>query len=246
LGRDCEQEFTKVEEFKDESNISEEEEEEEDRGKEKTYFQKCLDLYLKPIAIEISTVIKFDDCWTGSYCTFARTKKTKEIFACGLNNYFQLNIDPKGDDRTKNENLIIKEFTKWKGLPKKEIKSLFVNSVASGEHHSLFICNNGSLFSIGNHNYGRLGLGNIKNDIEHLSLSPVFNNENKIKKISTSASSVLGISYNNKLYGWGMADCHQITFKNDTYIPTLIQTNGDVIDCAVGAQHSLFIVKNNL
>ena len=244
LGRDCEQEFTKVEEFKEVSEEGDDDDGEENGG-EKTYFQKCLDLYLKPIAIEISTAIKFDDCWTGSYCTFARTKKTKEIFACGLNNYFQLNIDPKGDDRSKNENLLIKEFTKWKGLPLLKKETKYVNSIASGEHHSLFICSNGGLYSIGNHNYGRLGLGNsIRKDVEQLQLNPIFNSfENKIKKISTSASSVLGISSNNRLYGWGMADCHQITFKNDTFIPTQIQTNGDVIDCAVGAQHSLFIVK---
>ena len=243
LGRNCEDEFQKAEEFTDESYVSEE------SSEEKTYFQKCLDMYLKPIAIEISNFIKFDDCWTGSYCTFARTKKTKEIFACGLNNYYQLNIDPKGNDRTKNENLIIKEFTQWKGIPlKKEIRNLVgdihVSSIASGEHHSLIACNNGSLFSVGNHNYGRLGLGNINQDVIQLELNPVFNYfENKIKKISTSASAVLAISNDNKLYGWGMADCHQITFKNDTYTPSLIQTGGDVIDCAVGAQHSLFIVK---
>ena len=168
---------------------------------------------------------------------------------CGLNNYYQLNIDPKSEDRTNNENLIIKQFTAWKGIPlKRELKSIFgdihVNNIASGEHHTLVGCINGSLFSIGNHNYGRLGLGSINHDVTTLELNPVFNSiDKKIKKISTSASAVLAISSDNKLYGWGMADCHQIAFKNDTYEPSLIQINGDCIDCAVGAQHSLFIVK---
>jgi len=34
--------------------------------------------------------VKFCDIWTGQYCTFAKAKDTGDIYAWGLNNYYQL------------------------------------------------------------------------------------------------------------------------------------------------------------
>jgi len=34
--------------------------------------------------------VKFCDVWTGQYCTYAKAKDTGDIYAWGLNNYFQL------------------------------------------------------------------------------------------------------------------------------------------------------------
>ena len=33
---------------------------------------------------------KFSDIWTGQYMTFAKEKETGDIYAWGLNNYYQL------------------------------------------------------------------------------------------------------------------------------------------------------------
>lgn len=210
------------------------------------------DIYLKPYAISISNYIKFDDCWAGSYCTFARAKRTKQVFACGLNNYMQLNIDPLDNDVTKNENLIVKEFTQWKGIPlsgKTHQQEFIVSTISSAEHHTFIGCTNGSLFSLGRHDYGRLGLGKErKQDAIVPELSPIFNtssfNNKKLIKVATGAATALAISSDYKLYGWGMHDSYQIPFKEDVYEPQYIPTHGgECIDASVGAQHSLLIIR---
>jgi len=38
--------------------------------------------------------IKFCDIWTGQYCTFAKAKDTGDVYAWGLNNYYQLGEIP--------------------------------------------------------------------------------------------------------------------------------------------------------
>ena len=49
------------------------------------------ELLLNPSVVTCkSRRIKFCDIWTGQYCTFAKEKDKGEIYAWGLNNYYQL------------------------------------------------------------------------------------------------------------------------------------------------------------
>jgi len=60
----------------------------------------CSDVMLSNIVSEMllcpnvvkckSRHVKFCDIWTGQYCTFAKAKDTGDIYAWGLNNYYQL------------------------------------------------------------------------------------------------------------------------------------------------------------
>jgi len=34
--------------------------------------------------------VRFCDIWTGQYCTFAKAKDGGDVYAWGLNNYYQL------------------------------------------------------------------------------------------------------------------------------------------------------------
>ena len=42
--------------------------------------------------------MKFSDVWTGTYVTFVKEKEKGEIYAWGLNNYYQLGMDGKNKD----------------------------------------------------------------------------------------------------------------------------------------------------
>lgn len=218
--------------------------------------ENCLEIYLKPYAVSISNYLKFDHVWTGTYCTFARIKRTKQVLACGLNNYKQLNIDIKTKNMSDNESLVVRDLTPWKGIrpecvSNRELYNLnapyVVNSIAAGEHHTLIGCTNGTLFSIGRHDYGRLGLGELGEDPSIPIINPVFNGiTRKLLKVATGPATVLAISTDNELFGWGMADNNQIPgqSKKDLYEPTLIPVNGQVLDCSVGAQHAIILVRN--
>jgi len=49
------------------------------------------ELLLRPNIVRCrSKNVKFCDVWTGQYCTFAKDKDTGDIYAWGLNNYYQL------------------------------------------------------------------------------------------------------------------------------------------------------------
>jgi len=49
------------------------------------------ELLLHPSVVRCrSRHVKFCDIWTGQYCTFAKAKDTGDIYAWGLNNYYQL------------------------------------------------------------------------------------------------------------------------------------------------------------
>ena len=42
--------------------------------------------------------MKFSDVWTGTYVTFVKEKEKGEIYAWGLNNYYQLGMKRQNKD----------------------------------------------------------------------------------------------------------------------------------------------------
>jgi len=51
------------------------------------------ELLLNPSVIRCrSRHVKFCDIWTGQYCTYAKDKDTGDMYAWGLNNYYQLGM----------------------------------------------------------------------------------------------------------------------------------------------------------
>ena len=56
---------------------------------EDAYF--VLDLLLQPGLVHFRRrKLRFSDVWTGQYITFAQARESGDIYAWGLNNYFQL------------------------------------------------------------------------------------------------------------------------------------------------------------
>jgi len=54
-------------------------------------FIYCLGFLLTPALVSCKKrSVRFNNIWTGSYFTFAKDKDTGDIYAWGLNNYYQL------------------------------------------------------------------------------------------------------------------------------------------------------------
>lgn len=93
----------------------------------------------------------FDRVWAGAYATFARLRDNGKLCACGLNNYHQLGEVPQLSSENATiinapQPLISCENHRWK-------------LVSGGQHHTLLLSEEGSVFSLGRKEYGRLGLG---------------------------------------------------------------------------------------
>ena len=99
---------------------------------------------LEPNVVQVRASTHIETIWATTYCTFARSYKTKEIFAFGLNNYFQLGLQKKTTD------LVIRPMqTSFKDI----------KTISGGQHHTLSLNNDNICLTIGRKDYGRLGLG---------------------------------------------------------------------------------------
>ena len=55
------------------------------------YVSRVVDLLLTPGKVHFKKrALKFSDIWTGQYVTYAQARETGDIYAWGLNNYYQL------------------------------------------------------------------------------------------------------------------------------------------------------------
>lgn len=175
-----------------------------------------------------------DAIWTTTYCTFLREAETSTIWAFGLNNYKQLNC-PKEDS------VVTRPFNT--GFDN-------VKMIAGGQHHTLVLKNDDSVYAIGRKDYGRLGLGNVAEDVTELKLIEGLSGKN-IKKISRGEAQSFAITQDGLLYAWGMASSHQLGTgeEDDALVPTLIESkqtkDKKILQADGGGQHSIFLVADD-
>lgn len=188
---------------------------------------------LRPGLVIVKRGKPIERIWATNYCTFLLESQTGNIWAFGLNNYKQLAY-------AKDMETIINPInTKFENI----------KQIAGGQHHTLVLMEDGSVNVIGRKDYGRLGLGNVKEDVT--TLQPI--NALKAKKI-TSISCGEAVSFalteDGKIYAWGMGSNNQLGTgsEDDALEPVLIvskQTEGKrIIRAASGGQHSIFLVED--
>ncbi|KAL1440246.1 hypothetical protein MTO96_009551 [Rhipicephalus appendiculatus] len=93
----------------------------------------------------------FDRVWAGAYATFARLRETGRLYGCGLNNYHQMGGQAQSSSESGTVISVPQPLTscdeqRWK-------------LVSGGQHHTLLLNEEGTVFSLGRKEYGRLGLG---------------------------------------------------------------------------------------
>ncbi|KAH7974951.1 hypothetical protein HPB49_021957 [Dermacentor silvarum] len=114
-----------------------------------------LDL-LKPTEVSISKpsgcrTRSFDRIWAGAYATYARLRETGQLYGFGLNNYHQMGVQAQRSNDNSQIIPVPRPLTSCQGHR--------WQLVSGGQHHTLLLSEEGSVFTLGRKDYGRLGLG---------------------------------------------------------------------------------------
>lgn len=176
---------------------------------------------------------KFDNIWTGSYCTFMHETNSQHIYAFGLNNYHHLGYNNKEEEIARYAPKLVPSFPEGTRI------------ISGGQHHTLALDRLGHVYSVGRNDYGRLGIGTTTGEVSELKLIPSLENENCCD-IGCGNCVSFAVNTNGNVYSWGMGDSYQLGHGNedDCLVPTVIEGNmasWHVLRVASGGQHTLIL-----
>ncbi len=162
------------------------------------------------------------------YCNFAVTVD-EDIYAWGLNNYGQCGV---GDVR---ELLVPTQVPALKGWGK-------IKKIAGGIHHTLFLFEDGKVYSAGRGHYGRLGLGDEKDQLEPKLVESLQWGDDHVVDVGCGGENSMAVTEKGKLYTWGYGELFQLGNgeEKDEHLPFLVPaTTYRALQVDGGAQHSI-------
>lgn len=203
--------------------------------------RRGLELLLHPSMVRCqSRHIKFCDIWTGQYCTFAKVKDTGDIYAWGLNNYYQLGF---ADMQNKFSPQHVPSFQGSKNWA----------MISIGQHHTVALDANGTVYSLGRKEYGRLGLG--ESGLEEKSKPTVVPKLQGKKCVHVSCGTAVSYAVTNDgaVYGWGMGSTKQLgqgDDEDDVFEPIAITgkqlQNKNCLMTSAGGQHTMLLARDRV
>ncbi|XP_017048544.1 regulator of chromosome condensation [Drosophila ficusphila] len=187
---------------------------------------------LRPTQLIITRAKPFEAIWATNYCTFMRESQTQVTWATGLNNFKQLSHETKG-----------REFAV---VPiRTELKD--VRQIVGGQHHTLVLSTDLKCSVVGRPEYGRLGLGDVKDVVEKPTL--VKKLTDKIEAVGCGEVCSYAISEDGKLYSWGSGVNNQLGVGDgdDELEPVVViskntQNKKMLLACG-GGQHAIFLAE---
>jgi regulator of chromosome condensation len=193
---------------------------------------------LQPSLINLKPSLRlhFDNIWASTYGTFAKVAGKNDLYVFGLNNYNQIGLKSLGPQYLPK---LSKEFSKYKW-----------NMIASAEHHTVALDEDGKTYAIGRKDYGRLGLGKDGDHVTELTEIPVLQNK-KVVHVACGSSTSFAVTDKGELYGWGMGTNGQLGTgdEDDCFEPTLIKSkqlvDRPVFKVSSGGQHALILATNS-
>ncbi|XP_005105535.1 regulator of chromosome condensation isoform X2 [Aplysia californica] len=203
--------------------------------------RKGLDMILSPGRVKVKRhrsrkLATFSDVWTGQYMTFAQDKETGDIYAWGLNNYFQLGF---GDM----ENRFVPE----------RVKSFSENGpwsmISGGQHHTVALDGKGKVHTLGREDYGRLGLGEKCGEKDLPTLVPALQ-DFTCTNVAAGGCVTFAVTSDGSVYSWGMGSNNQLGAGDDEdrFEPTKVagkqMESRQGVSVSSGGQHTVLLAKN--
>lgn len=168
------------------------------------------------------------------FSTFVRNRASGAVYGFGLNNYSQLGLLKKNS-----ETVFAPQLTAFEN----------VKAITGGQHHTLLLTKEDKCFAVGRHEYGRLGLGEVDDDVT--SLTPIKTLDSlKITQLECGECCSFAVTEDGKAYSWGMGSNHQLGIgsEDDQLKPTLLTgaqvKERQVVSVSSGGQHTLFIATD--
>uniref|UniRef100_A0A914DW21 HECT domain-containing protein n=1 Tax=Acrobeloides nanus TaxID=290746 RepID=A0A914DW21_9BILA len=122
-----------------------------------------------------------------------------------------------------------------------------IKAISSGEKHTIFLTNDGALYSVGGNDYGQLGRGCDK--AGSFTVYPItVSGGIKFIQISSGQSHNLAVADDGRIFAWGSNeflqcgfDLHVPRVDKPTRIPGLIE----ITQCCAGPLASVVLLENN-
>lgn len=200
--------------------------------------RKGLELLLTPEVVRCKlsrkSQPKFTDIWAGQYTSFAQDSNGN-IYAWGLNNYFQLGLSDMENRFTPEKVESFKCSKEWL-------------DIVGGQHHTVALSSDNHVYTFGRSEYGRLGLGeNVSETIEPTLVKAL--QDEKIVAIGAGAAVSYAITSDGVFYSWGMGTNYQLSSgtDDDSWIPTVMSgkqlTDRKGTSISGGGQHCVLLCK---
>lgn len=200
--------------------------------------RKGLDLLLKPAPVHFrKRSLKFCDVWTGQYMTYAQVKDTGEIYAWGLNNYYQLGFSDMKNRFVPEKCKSFAGKATWK-------------EISGGQHHTIALDSEGRVYALGRKEYGRLGLGeeNLEEKREPTLVETL--DGKKCVRVNAGTAVSYAVTDDGEVYAWGMGSNKQLsqTEEDDVFSP--IKMIGKQLErrrslmVSAGGQHTVLLAQD--
>jgi alpha-tubulin suppressor-like RCC1 family protein len=183
-----------------------------------------------PTLIETSELGKIITISAGSYHSLLLNSEG-QVFSFGANDCGQLGL---GENEDENLPMLIKETQSRK-----------IVAISASGSHSLFLDDQGQVFSCGNNEFGQLGLGDCEDRLDLTLIEiPAIN----IIAISAGGHHSLILDCDGQVYSFGSGLLGRLGHRKSKYrlVPTLIEAPwiGDIIGISAGGEHSLILNSN--
>ncbi|XP_077546740.1 regulator of chromosome condensation-like isoform X1 [Haemaphysalis longicornis] len=201
-------------------------------------------LYLTPTKVPVvepegGKSVAFDSVWAGGYTTIARQRDTGLLYGFGLNNFRQLGSFEGSSNKA--------ELCLYSPEPMSSCSGHRWKLVSAGEHHTLLLREDGTVFTLGRKEYGRLGLGvstpadgkDQETPAQVLKLSDC---------VDVSCGEIVSYAIDSKghLFSWGCGGNYQLGHKGeeDKYEPEQVAgrlAERKVLAVSGGGQHAVVL-----
>ncbi|XP_026463612.1 regulator of chromosome condensation [Ctenocephalides felis] len=208
------------------------------RSCDRYYARNGSSMFLLPKKVEYKLSLKMNigQVWAGTYSSFTKPNDGSDIFVFGLNNYCQLGLPTK---------TMISYFPKKSNALSKNITW---SKISAGPHHTLGIDSEGKCYALGRHEYGRLGVGDVKEDAKDIIEIPLLK-DIKCIDVSCGLTSSFAVTENGDVYAWGMGGNGELGTGSEEDALTPVKLTGKhingkkVLAVSGGGQHTIFLAK---